>query len=132
MTEAEPLSYRVQSLNYEEESPVIINEIMALNETPLQDPQEEFDDWIELHNITDQSFDLSGWYLSDNPNNPRKWEFQEGLLIPANGYLIVWADEDGGASEGIHASFKLSASGESLNLTSSDQDCNYIMDQIHF
>ena len=132
MTEAEPLSYRVQSLNYEEESPVIINEIMALNETTLQDPQEEFDDWIELHNITDQSFDLSGWYLSDNPNNPRKWEFQEGSLIPANGYLIVWADEDGGASEGIHASFKLSASGESLYLTSSDQDGNYIMDQIQF
>ncbi|MDE0569103.1 MAG: CotH kinase family protein [Verrucomicrobiales bacterium] len=132
MTEVEPLSYRVQSLNYEEESPVIINEIMALNETTLQDPQEEFDDWIELHNITDQSFDLSGWHLSDNPNNPRKWEFPEGSLVPANGYMIVWADEDGGASEGVHASFKLSSNGESLYLTSSDQDGNYIMDQIQF
>ena len=132
MTEVEPLSYRVQSLNSEEESPVIINEIMALNETTLQDPQEEFDDWIELHNITDQSFDLSGWYLSDNPNNPRKWEFPKGSLVPANGYMIVWADEDGGASEGVHASFKLSSNGESLYLTSSDQDGNYIMDQIQF
>ncbi|MDC0049785.1 CotH kinase family protein, partial [Verrucomicrobia bacterium] len=132
MTEVEPLSYRVQSLNSEEESPVIINEIMALNETTLQDPQEEFDDWIELHNITQQNFDLSGWYLSDNPNNPRKWEFPEGSLVPANGYMIVWADEDGGASEGVHASFKLSSNGESLYLTSSDQDGNYIMDQIQF
>ena len=132
MTEVEPLSYRVQSLNSEEESPVIINEIMALNETTLQDPQEEFDDWIELHNITQQNFDLSGWYLSDNPNNPRKWEFPEGSLVPANGYMIVWADEDGGASEGVHASFKLSSNGESLYLTSSDQDGNYIMDKIQF
>ena len=132
MTEVEPLSYRVQSLNSEEESPIIINEIMALNETILQDPQEEFDDWIELHNITEQNFDLSGWYLSDNPNNPRKWEFPEGSSIPANGYMIVWADEDGGAPEGIHASFKLSSDGESLYLTSSDQDDNYIMDSIQF
>ena len=132
MTEVEPLSYRVQSLNSEEESPIIINEIMALNETTLQDPQEEFDDWIELHNITEQNFDLSGWYLSDNPNNPRKWEFPEGSSIPANGYMIVWADEDGGAPEGIHASFKLSSDGESLYLTSSDQDDNYIMDSIQF
>ncbi|MDP6859435.1 MAG: lamin tail domain-containing protein, partial [Verrucomicrobiales bacterium] len=132
MTEVEPLSYRVQSLNSEEESPVIINEIMALNETTLQDPQGEFDDWIELHNITTQNFDLSGWYLSDNPNNPRKWEFPEGSSIPANGYMIVWADEDGEAPEGIHASFKLSSDGESLYLTSSDQDDNYIMDSIQF
>ncbi|MBT7983800.1 MAG: hypothetical protein HN584_14660 [Akkermansiaceae bacterium] len=132
MTEVEPLSYRVQSLNSEEESPIIINEIMALNQTTLQDPQEEFDDWIELHNITEQNFDLSGWYLSDNPNNPRKWEFPKGSSIPANGYMIVWADEDGGAPEGIHASFKLSSDGESLYLTSSDQDDNYIMDSIQF
>ena len=46
--------------------------------------------------------------------------------------MIVWADEDGGASEGIHANFKLSADGESLYLTSSDQDSNYIMDSIQF
>ena len=46
--------------------------------------------------------------------------------------MIVWADEDGNAPEGIHANFKLSSDGELLYLTSSDQDGNYVMDSIQF
>jgi hypothetical protein len=41
-------------------------------------------------------------------------------MIPENGYLIIWADEDG--SQGpSHANFKLSSGGESLTLINSDK-----------
>ena len=53
-------------------------------------------------------------------------------MIEANGYLIIWADEDGNAPEGLHASFKLSADGESLSLASPDGTDNHIMDQVEF
>jgi len=132
MAEIAPLSYRVASLPSDQASPVIINELMASNETIIMDPQEEFDDWIELHNVTGDQVDLSGWYLSDNPDNPRKWELPANTVIEANGYLIIWADEDGNAPEGLHASFKLSADGESLSLASPDGTDNHIMDQVEF
>jgi len=132
MAEIAPLSYRVASLPSDQASPVIINELMASNETIIMDPQEEFDDWIELHNVTGDQVDLSGWYLSDNPGNPRKWELPANTVIEANGYLIIWADEDGNAPEGLHASFKLSADGESLSLASPDGADNHIMDQVEF
>jgi hypothetical protein len=130
--EVAPLSYRVTSLTSDQDSPVIINELMASNATIIMDPQGEFDDWIELHNVTGDQVDLSGWHLSDNPGNPRKWELPANTVIEANGYLIIWADEDGNAPEGLHASFKLSADGESLSLASPDGADNHIMDQVEF
>ena len=73
-------------------TPVVINELMPLNEATLADPQGELDDWVELHNITAETVDLSGMYLSDKEGNPRKWELPEGTTIAAGGYLIVWLD----------------------------------------
>ncbi|HLP96450.1 MAG TPA: CotH kinase family protein [Saprospiraceae bacterium] len=95
--------------------PVVINEVMASNATTAADEAGEYEDWIELHNLTNAAVDLTEYALSDNPTNLRKWVFPAGTVIPANGYLIIWADED--ADQGpLHASFKLSASGETLSL----------------
>lgn len=58
---------------------------------------------------------LTGWNLSDKTANPTKWTFPEAS-IPADGYLIVWADEDT-AQTSLHANFKLSASGEAVLLS---------------
>lgn len=98
---------------------VVINEVMAANTTTKTDPSGDFDDWIELYNNSDQSIDLTGWYLSDNGNDLQKWAFPAGTSIPAKSYLIVWADEDG-SQPGLHANFKLSANGETIYLVSPD------------
>ncbi len=90
---------------------VVINELMASNATTVQDPQGEYEDWIELHNRTNQPIDLSGYYLTDKADNPTKFKIPAGVPIPANGYLIFWADENG--SDGpTHCNFRLSADGE--------------------
>jgi hypothetical protein len=111
---------------------VVINELMASNLSTMADPQGEFDDWIELRNLTDTPVDLTGRYLTDDPTNPRKWEFPSGTAIPANGFLIVWADEDGQAADGWHANFKLAASGEELYLIDSDAQLNAVLDSVVF
>ena len=132
MAESNPSSFRVKSMISENESPVIINEFMASNTNSFKDPQGDYDDWIELLNTTENKIDLSGWHLSDNKENPRKWQFPEGTSIAANEYLLVWADENGSAAEGLHANFKLSSKGEFLSLTSPDEQGNLIMDMITF
>jgi len=102
-------------------SSVVINEILASNENAETDEAEEHEDWVELYNLTNQPLDVSGYYLSDNPANPAKWPIPAGTVIPANGYLIVWADEDQDQGP-LHANFKLSISGETLMLLDTSQN----------
>ena len=97
---------------------VVINEFMADNDTLTQivDEVGQYEDWIELHNTSNQAVDLSAYNLSDNGNNLAKWSFPAGTSIGANGYLIVWTDDD--ASQGpLHATFKLDKTGETIYLT---------------
>lgn len=94
---------------------MVINELLASNATIQADQDGEFDDWIELYNNTNSAIDLSTYYLTDDANNLTQWTFPMGTMIPANAYLIVWADDDA-LQTGLHANFKLSASGETVYL----------------
>ncbi|HVK59821.1 MAG TPA: CotH kinase family protein [Candidatus Kapabacteria bacterium] len=129
--EVDTFSYRV-GLVSAETTPVVINEVMSSNTRTIADPQGEFDDWIELRNLTASEVDMTGRYLSVEPNNPSKWQFPVGTKIPANGYIIVWADEDGLATEGLHCSFKLSAEGEAIFLTDTDANQNAVLDSLDY
>lgn len=111
---------------------VVINELMADNDGSVQDPQGDFDDWIELHNISDREVDLSGMYLTDREDDLRKWTFPAGTTLAPGAYLIVWADEDGGDEPGLHANFKLSNSGEGVYLVDTDEQNNAILDAVIF
>lgn len=116
-------------------SSVVINELMADNDAIITDPQGDYDDWLELHNLTDSPVVLTGMYLSDKEDNPTKWEFPENTEILANGYLIVWLDEDHDnedATEGLHANFKLSKGGETVMLVGPDAEGNQVLDSITF
>ncbi len=116
-------------------SPVVINELMADNDNIIADPQGDNDDWIELFNRTDSDVDLTGMYLSDKVDNPTKWQFPDGIEIAANGYLIVWCDEDHddeAATEGLHSNFKLSKSGETVLLVDTDANGNTVLDSVVF
>jgi len=107
---------------------VVINEILASNSIGATDEKGQYEDWVELYNKTNQAQNLFGLYLTDNPDNPDKWDFPNGTFIPASGFLIVWADED--SSQGpLHANFKLSAGGEFVMLSNGS---GLVFDSISF
>lgn len=107
---------------------LVINELMASNDMTAMDEAGEYEDWIELYNRGTVDLDISGYSLSDKADNLAKWVFPENTTIPADGYLIVWADENG--SEGpLHANFKLSASGESVYLSNAALE---LVDEVTF
>jgi len=97
---------------------IVINEIMATQQNNQADEVGEYDDWIELYNTTSNPLPLAGVYLSDKRDQVTKWALPD-TIIPADDYMIVWADEDG--SQGpMHANFKLSAGGEYISLAYAD------------
>lgn len=94
---------------------LVINEFMASNETIMGDQDGEFDDWIELYNNSEEAINLEGFFLSDDPSEQNQWAFPD-TTIAAGGYIVVWADKDE-EQDGLHANFKLSASGENVLLS---------------
>jgi hypothetical protein len=106
--------------------PVLINEWMADNSGPFGYPDpvdQKFQDWFELYNPNYVFVDLSGYTLTDEITNPTKWTIPTNTVIAPLGFLLVWADEDleqngTGTDNDLHASFKLSTSGEALALFS--------------
>jgi hypothetical protein len=107
---------------------VAINELLASNTTGATDEAAEYEDWIELYNNNATAVDLGGYYLTDDATNLAKWQIPTGTTIPANGYLIVWADEDQDQGA-LHSNFKLSASGEVVILSDPSQN---LVDSITF
>ena len=98
---------------------VVINEILASNQNTVADQDGEFDDWAELYNNSSSPVDLAGWYLSDDPQNPGKYQLPDGVVLNPGSYLIIWCDDDE-LQAGLHASFNLNADGETLLLSMPD------------
>jgi len=99
---------------------VFINEWMADNTTTLPDPADgDYEDWIELYNPGPDAVDLSGYFMTDVLTNTTMWEFPEGTTIPANGFLLVWADSENSQNQPgrePHTNFRLAAGGEAIGL----------------
>jgi|GEM_PF-277354 len=96
-----------------------INEVQTSNDSTLADGAGEFDDWIEIYNAGG-SVDLAGYYISDDPTDPLKYQIPAGTpartTVPANGFRILWADDDE-AQGADHLSFNLSSGGETILLS---------------
>jgi hypothetical protein len=100
-------------------SDIVLNELLPVNTSIVTDQDGEYDDWIELYNLSSSVKDISGYFLSDNKDHFSKWEFPSGTSIAGNGFLIIWADDDS-AQVGLHANFKLSSQGEEVVLSTPD------------
>ena len=102
------------------ESPVVVTEIVASNTSVLEDENGEFYDYIELYNRSNEPVDLTGWHLSDDAAQTRKWSFPEVSIAPGE-YLVVYASgmnrrED---LQYLHTNFSLRAEGEQVVLADS-------------
>ncbi|MBN1198531.1 MAG: CotH kinase family protein [Bacteroidales bacterium] len=93
---------------------LVINELMADNESTIADENGEFDDWLEIYNAGSDPVWLGDLYLTDALQQPDKWQLPDYTLAPG-AFLLIWADED--QQQGpFHANFKLSKDGEEIGL----------------
>jgi hypothetical protein len=104
---------------------VSINEWMAENTGALLNPaNSKYDDWFELFNPSATPADLTGYYLTDDLDDPFQYQIPAGYVVPTNGFLFVWADDETTAnntnSPALHVPFKLSKDGEAIGLFAPD------------
>ena len=88
---------------------VVFSEVMASTATFVG---QRHDDWVELHNTGGKAVSLSGWYLSNDPYNLRRWAFPDTAKIAKGGYLVVYCAGEpvtNGQSGALYTDFKISA-----------------------
>jgi spore coat protein H len=109
---------------------LVVNEIMADNDTTVTDESDQFDDWIEIYNPGECKIHMHGLYLSDDGEDPDKWPFPDVSIKP-NGHMVIWCDDD--TEQGpLHTNFKLDADGEEIGLYDLDIHSNNPIDVIQF
>ena len=120
--------------------PLQVNEFMSDNESVLATRvrsssgtpfvgDELAPDWIEIANPTAGIADVGGYYLTDDLGEPKKWQFPAGTVIPARGFLVVYAsgldvtDSSLDETGRLHTNFTLSGDGsDELAISDGDGD----------
>lgn len=91
---------------------VVVNEVLTSSTLPLLDS-------IELLNLSTGPVDISGWYLTDDPAQP--WKFQIPNRPPlAPGEFAVFDESAFNPTPGADTSFSLSSLGDEVYLFSAD------------
>lgn len=100
---------------------IVINEIMSDNENSILDSSGDTPDWIELYNRGTSIINLEGYYLSDDKDDLQKWTFPAVTIAP-NSFLLIFASgKDLIGISSIHTNFKISAEGEKIYLSNSQE-----------
>lgn len=101
---------------------VQITEIMSDNKATLYDEWAGgYKDWIEIHNTSVVPMDISEYRLRDSTIPAIDFVFPAGTVIPAGGYVLVWADDypqntAQPANGTLHAPFAVANNGETVKL----------------
>lgn len=95
---------------------VVVNEVLPHTDLPQLDS-------VELFNPTQTAVDISGWYLSDDLTEPKKYRIPNITLIQGGGFLVFTETEFAAESQG-DASFRFNSHGDSAWLISADGSGN--------
>ncbi|MEM7385466.1 MAG: chitobiase/beta-hexosaminidase C-terminal domain-containing protein, partial [Verrucomicrobiota bacterium] len=103
-----------------------INEVLAKNVAGLVDKDGDGTDWIEIFNSGNDTVNLQGWFVTDDPDDLQKWSFVGGTVNPGGFYVVRASGKDINSifSAERHTNFKLSSDGEFVGLV--DPDGNLI------
>jgi hypothetical protein len=98
---------------------LVLNEFMSANVRATLDLDEQSSDWLELLNQDQVPVDLTGWGLTDDPDDPLGWAFQNGEIDPGETVLVFASGKDLQGQE-LHTNFSLAATGDRVLLSAPD------------
>ena len=71
-----------------ESKEVILSEVCCGNDTIIYNTVGEYLDYIEICNTTAKAIDISGYCLSDDQDNLKKYIFPEGTILESEEYHL--------------------------------------------
>lgn len=101
--------------NFQYLTNVVINEVLANADPPLEDA-------IELYNPTAAPIKIGSWWLSNSKDFPQKYRIPAGTTIPAGGYVVFYEFQLDPYSTGDSPYFSLSAQGDQVYLYSASNN----------
>lgn len=106
---------------------ICINEIMVANVDMFIDPSFNYGGFVELYNNTDKSVTISKYYISDDPDNLKKFRFPARYgAVAGHSYLTIWFDNHSRYAPN-QVDFSLDTDGGTIYL--SDSEGNLILQQ---
>jgi hypothetical protein len=96
--------------NYLPLTHILINEMLAHTDPPLEDA-------VELYNPNATNVDVGGWFLANKASNLKRYRIPDNTVIPAGGYYVLYEYEFTGTD---HFTFN-SAHGDKVYLSTGDQ-----------
>jgi hypothetical protein len=95
-------------------STVAVNEVLTHTDPP-------FEDAIELENLSTVAVDISGWYVTDDRNDPKRFRVPAGTVLAPRGRVVFYEYQFNPEFSGRIPGFGLSsASGDEVYLFTAD------------
>ena len=91
---------------------LVINEISFTNN--------DGNDWIEIYNPSLQTKSLTGLYLTDKKEDYTQYEIKEDLIIPPNGFVVIYGQNYTGEETVLKTNFGIK-NGETIYLIDQQQ-----------
>jgi hypothetical protein len=96
---------------------VIVNEVLTHTDPPLEDA-------IELYNAGNSAVDISGWFISNSPENLKKFQIPAGTIIAPQGYKVFYQYQFDSDTNSPNSFTFNSAHGDQVFLSASDATGN--------
>lgn len=97
--------------NFGQLTSIVISEILSHTDPP-------FEDAIELHNESDETVDISHWWLSDEASKPKKFQIPPGTTLAPGGFVVFYEYQFGDGEDGFALN---SYRGEEVYLSAADE-----------
>lgn len=73
-------------------SSLCFNEVMVANIDQHVDPCWNYGAWVEVYNSGEKAKLISGYWLSDDAENLKKFRILSRQMVPGKGFLVLWFD----------------------------------------
>lgn len=111
----------LSTLSLSSRAAVLITEFLSQNHGGLVDENGDRPDWVELFNSGIEPVNMTGWYLTDDPQKPKQWRFPSTNIPPQRHLMVFLSGKDRAiAGAPLHADFRLNADGDYLALIRPD------------
>ncbi|MCX8156916.1 MAG: lamin tail domain-containing protein, partial [Verrucomicrobiae bacterium] len=114
--------------------PIYLNEVQPENRSGPLDGSGEREPWLEIYNAGAEPVDLSQCWLTDDPEQLKRWAFPTGAVLQPGEFRLLWADGETNESTPAewHTNFRPSPTSGVVVLTLVSSNVTVVLDELRY